>query len=84
MQLEIEEISLKKEKGKSSKDRLEGVRKELQQIEEELKPLMEQYERERGRVVEIAETKRKIEELAMKAERYKRERKLEQAADILK
>eukprot|EP01108_Squamamoeba_japonica_P001428 TRINITY_DN1607_c0_g2_i1.p1 TRINITY_DN1607_c0_g2~~TRINITY_DN1607_c0_g2_i1.p1 ORF type:complete len:515 (-),score=323.84 TRINITY_DN1607_c0_g2_i1:45-1589(-) len=83
MQLEIEEISLKKEKGDANKERLEKVRDEMKSIDAQLGPLMEQYERERGRVVEIAETKRKIEELAIKADRFKRERKLEQAADLL-
>jgi hypothetical protein len=35
----------------------------MKKIENELKPLLAQYEREKGRVVEIADMKKKIEQV---------------------
>ena len=49
MQLQIEEISLKRESGAESADRLETVQAELELVEEQLQPLMEQYIREKVR-----------------------------------
>ena len=79
MQLQIEEISLKKEK---ANEKLEVVRKELQSIGAELAPLMAQYERERGRIQEIAAVKKKIDDVRQKMERAAREGQLDKAADL--
>jgi ATP-dependent Clp protease ATP-binding subunit ClpB len=80
MQLDIEKISLKKEK--NAKERLQAVDDELAAIGEKLKPLLEQFEKERGRVGEIADLKRKIEVVRQKIPRLEREHKLDQVADL--
>jgi ATP-dependent Clp protease ATP-binding subunit ClpB len=80
MQLEIEKISLLKEK--NAKERLQTVADELDKINDQLKPLLAQYEKEKGRVVEIADMKRKVEQLKQKMQRLEREHKFEQVADL--
>ena len=82
-QLEIEEISLKKESGDKARARLESVQAELEVLQEELEPLLAQFQREKGHVDEIAELKREIEVLRSEAAQHKRKRNLRKAADLL-
>lgn len=102
LQLQIEEISLKKEK---ANEKLEVVRyiyvsnsfiffktnsnnqivvcsAELKSINDQLVPLMAQYEKERGRIHEIASVKKRIEEVKAKIERFKREGQLDKVSDL--
>ncbi len=52
-----------KEKDESSKKRHYDVKKQLQQIEEDLKPLLLKFEAERGRIDELRSLKEKLEDL---------------------
>ena len=63
LQLDIELMALSKEKDESSKIRHHEVQKTLQQIAEQLKPLLLKFEAERGRLEELRGLKEKLEDL---------------------
>lgn len=81
-QLQIEVHALGREKDDDSKMRLKEARAEAANIEEELKPLREMYEREKGRSKEIQEQKIKIENLKNKLAEAERVRDLQTASDL--
>ncbi|WVZ18343.1 hypothetical protein V8G54_005665 [Vigna mungo] len=63
MQLEVELHALEKEKDKAKKVRLVEVRKELDDLRDNLQPLMMKYRKEKERMDEIQRLKQKREEL---------------------
>ncbi|KAF2442988.1 P-loop containing nucleoside triphosphate hydrolase protein [Karstenula rhodostoma CBS 690.94] len=81
-QLEIEIHALNREKDEASQARLKEARAEAANIEEELKPLREMYEREKGRSKEIQEAKIKLENLHNKVAEAERIRDLQTASDL--
>ncbi|KAL5388179.1 Heat shock protein hsp98, variant 2 [Paraphaeosphaeria sporulosa] len=81
-QLEIEIHALNREKDEASQARLKEARAEAANIEEELKPLRELYEREKGRSKEIQEAKIKLENLHNKVAEAERIRDMQTAADL--
>jgi ATP-dependent Clp protease ATP-binding subunit ClpA len=81
-QLEIEIHALDREKDDASKQRLKEARAEAANVAEELRPLREMYEREKGRSKEIQEAKIKLENLRNKVAEAERIRDLQQAADL--
>ncbi|MGL4336745.1 MAG: ATP-dependent Clp protease ATP-binding subunit, partial [Turicibacter sp.] len=61
MQLEIEEAALKKEKDKSSQQRLEIIQKELADMKDELNVLKMQWEKEKQSIHGVSELKKELE-----------------------
>ncbi|KAF2241174.1 heat shock protein [Trematosphaeria pertusa] len=81
-QLQIEIHALEREKDDASRTRLKEAKAEAANIEEELKPLKEMYEREKGRSKEIQEAKMKLENLNNKLAEAERVRDLQTASDL--
>jgi ATP-dependent Clp protease ATP-binding subunit ClpA len=81
-QLQIEVHALSREKDESSQTRLRDARAEAANIEEELKPLREMYEREKLRSKDIQEAKMKLEQLHNKLAEAERIRDLQTASDL--
>jgi ATP-dependent Clp protease ATP-binding subunit ClpB len=82
IQLEVELLSLKKEKDSASKKRRSTVEKELGNIKDELQPLKARYEKERSGANALQEAKAKREELVNKALTARRQGDLQKAADL--
>lgn len=81
-QLKIEIHALSREKDEGSKARLAAAKQDAQNVEEELRPLREKYERERQRGKDIQEAKLKLENLRVKAEDASRMGDHSRAADL--
>ncbi|KAJ4421422.1 Heat shock protein hsp98 [Neurospora sp. IMI 360204] len=81
-QLKIEIHALSREKDEASKARLEQAKKDAENVEEELRPLREKYEKERQRGKAIQEAKLKLESLRVKAEEASRMGDHSRAADL--
>ena len=81
-QLKIEIHALSREKDDGSKARLAVAKQDAQNVEEELRPLREKYERERKRGKDIQEAKLKLENLRVKAEDASRMGDHSRAADL--
>jgi ATP-dependent Clp protease ATP-binding subunit ClpB len=82
MQLEVERQALTREKDSASKGRLEEVQRELANLDEQLRPLKEKLEAERGACDEIRDLKAKLEALKTKAEAAERKGDYSLAADL--
>jgi len=82
MQLEIELSALKREKDSASKHRKSRVKKELQNIEESLRPLLAKWEHERSRVNELKALQEKLERLKTKAMDARRKSDIATASDL--
>ena len=63
MQLQIEEMALKKEDDKLSKERLEKIRKELSEHREEFNALKAKWENEKKDIDSVSEIKQKIDDI---------------------
>ncbi|KAK4184175.1 P-loop containing nucleoside triphosphate hydrolase protein [Podospora australis] len=81
-QLKIEIHALSREKDEASKARLALAKQDAENVEEELRPLREKYERERQRGKDIQEAKLKLEALRVKAEDASRVGDHSRAADL--
>ncbi|KAK0753321.1 P-loop containing nucleoside triphosphate hydrolase protein [Schizothecium vesticola] len=81
-QLKIEIHALSREKDDASKARLAQAKQDAENVEEELRPLREKYERERKRGKDIQEAKLKLEGLKVKAEDASRVGDHSRAADL--
>ncbi|KAK4231504.1 P-loop containing nucleoside triphosphate hydrolase protein [Podospora fimiseda] len=81
-QLKIEIHALGREKDEASKARLAQAKQDAENVEEELRPLREKYERERQRGKDIQEAKVKLEALRVKAEEASRMGDHGRAADL--
>ena len=82
LQLEIELSALKREKDSASKKRKLKVKKDLQIIEESLRPLLAKWEHERSRVNELKTLKEKLERLQKKAIDARRKGDIAAASDL--
>jgi len=82
LQLEIEATALEKEDDDHSEARLAEVQKEMQDINDELGPLQERYEQERGAANELGEAQKKLQTLKDKLLRAELSRDLSTAADL--
>merc|ERR1712159_837053 len=82
LQLEIELSALKREKDSASKKRKLKVKKDLQNIEESLRPLLAKWEHERSRVNELKTLKEKLERLQKKAIDARRKGDIAAASDL--
>ena len=82
MQLEIEEAALKKEKDKTSKARLESLRKELADLRGEADTMRSQWESERQSIDRVRELREQLERLRGEIERSERDYDLNRAAEL--
>ena len=81
--LRMEELAVGKETDASSKDRLEKIRAEIADKDEELRGLRSRWEQEKSGLDRIGELKILIDDLRMVAERAQRQGDFEQASRIL-
>jgi ATP-dependent Clp protease ATP-binding subunit ClpB len=82
LQLEVEATALEKEKDEMSKTRLETVKQELSDINEQLAALFAQYEREKGNIDEINKLKKKLDDLTAQIAVAERKYDLARVADL--
>lgn len=80
--LKMEEFALAKEADEASKERLEVLRRELADQEEELRGLESRWEREKDQLQGEGELRRALDQLKVEEERYLREGNLEAASKI--
>lgn len=73
---------LQREKDSASRERLETARKAKQDIEDELEPLMTQYQSEKHRGDEVNQVRTRIDELKEKVLNAERRNDLDTAADL--
>ncbi|KAH8595786.1 P-loop containing nucleoside triphosphate hydrolase protein [Bisporella sp. PMI_857] len=81
-QLKIEIHALSREKDEASQARLAQAKQDASNVEEELRPLRDKYERERARGKAIQEAKVKLDALRVKLEDAKRSGEDSKAADL--
>lgn len=81
--LKMEELALAKESDAASKDRLERIRADLADKEEELVGLRARWEQEKSGLDRVGDLKIRIDELRMTADRAQRDGDFEQASRIL-
>ncbi|EAS32199.1 hsp98-like protein [Coccidioides immitis RS] len=82
-QLQIEIHALEREKDAASKTRLEVAKQEAANVNEELRPLREKYEREKQRSRDIQDAKMKLDQLKVKAEEATRSGDMQTASDLV-
>jgi ATP-dependent Clp protease ATP-binding subunit ClpB len=80
--LKMEEFALAKESDAASKDRLEKLRADLADSEEELRGLEARWEREKASLEGEGEVRRELDQLRIEADRLLREGNLEKASEI--
>ncbi|KNH09268.1 serine peptidase [Perkinsela sp. CCAP 1560/4] len=81
-QLQIESKALQRDKTKENEERLGVITQELTRIRQQLNPLLERYEAERGLVTKLNELQYRLEEKKVKLERAERNHDMEAAADL--
>ena len=82
MQLEIEEAALKNETDKASQERLEALRKELQEARERVDALRAQYESEKEAITAVQALREEINRVKEQIERAERDYDLNKAAEL--
>ncbi|GJE86129.1 ATP-dependent chaperone ClpB [Phanerochaete sordida] len=82
LELEVEIHALEREKDEASKERLKVARKAIAEVDDELQPLLAQYEAEKARGEEVNQVRRKIDELKAKADEAERRYDLATASDL--
>ncbi|GAB4493217.1 MAG: ATP-dependent chaperone ClpB [Anaerolineales bacterium] len=82
MQLEIEREALKKEKDKSSKERLGKLEGELAELREKSKAITARWQAEKQAISELRALKEKLEQTRTEMERAERAADLEKAARL--
>ena len=82
MQLEIEEVALKKEKDKASKERLEIVRKDLADDREKANAMRARYDSEKIAIQRVQGLREQIEKSRREIEQAERAGNLEQASRL--
>jgi ATP-dependent Clp protease ATP-binding subunit ClpB len=82
LQLEIESTALSREKDKASKKKRKDVQAEIANLREELEPLLQKWESDRGRAEELKQAKEKLTTLESKAAAAERLGDYEKAADL--
>ncbi|MGB9082052.1 MAG: Clp protease N-terminal domain-containing protein, partial [Desulfuromonadaceae bacterium] len=82
MQLEIEEVALKKEKDKASMERLETLRKELANDREKANSMRAQYDSEKIAIQRVQGLREQLEKTRREIEQAERAGNLEQASRL--
>jgi ATP-dependent Clp protease ATP-binding subunit ClpB len=80
--MKMEELALAREDDAASKDRLERLRADLADREEELRGLESRWAREKAALEGVGELRKQIDELRMQADRLLREGNLQGASEI--
>ncbi|TSA46131.1 AAA family ATPase, partial [bacterium] len=80
--LEVERQALKKDESDSARTSLDKIEKELAEIQEQARTLQLQWSAEKDIITHIRDTKTKIDDLKMQAERAEREGDLNKVAEI--
>lgn len=81
--MKMEQLALERETDDASRDRLEKLRSDLADREEELRGLESRWEREKAALEGSGEIRKQIDALRVEAERLQREGDLAQASEIL-
>jgi ATP-dependent Clp protease ATP-binding subunit ClpB len=81
--LRMEELALSKETDQASKERLEKLRRDLADKEEELRGLTARWEKEKQSLNRVGELKEKLDELRGQAERAQRDGDFDSASKLL-
>ncbi|NYV75537.1 ATP-dependent chaperone ClpB [Streptomyces sp. UH6] len=81
--LRMEELALSKETDQASKERLERLRRDLADREEELRGLNARWEKEKQSLNRVGELKEKLDELRGQAERAQRDGDFDTASKLL-
>ena len=82
MQLEIELTSLRKEKDEASQERREAIEAELSELRARSEEMRAQWEKEKRAIQGVRETKERLEQARVEAERAEREANLQRAAEL--
>jgi ATP-dependent Clp protease ATP-binding subunit ClpB len=82
MQLEIELTSLRKEKDEPSEQRRAAIEAELAELKERSDAMRAQWEAEKQAIQGVRETKERLEQARVEAERAEREANLQRAAEL--
>ena len=82
LQLEIEETALKQEKDKSSKDRLETLRKDLGNARDKMETIKRKWENERKGIDDVRVLREQIESMRAEMERAERAYDLNLVAEL--
>ncbi|MGC9489807.1 MAG: ATP-dependent chaperone ClpB [Thermovirgaceae bacterium] len=82
MQLEIEEAALEKETDKASRDRLESLKRELQEARERVDVLRAQYESEKEAIKSVQKLREEIKNVREQIEKAERDYDLNKAAEL--
>ncbi|RYU10768.1 ATP-dependent chaperone ClpB [Nocardioides iriomotensis] len=81
--MRMEELALDRETDEASRDRLQKLRADLADREEELRGLEARWEREKTALEGSGALRKQIDQLRMEADRYQREGDLAKASEIL-
>src|SRR5947208_4630367 len=81
--LKMEEMALSKESDPASMQRLDRLRRDLADLQEELSALTAQWDKERSGLNRVGELKQQLDELRSQAERAQREGDLGRASELL-
>jgi ATP-dependent Clp protease ATP-binding subunit ClpB len=81
--MKMEELALAREDDAASVDRLDRLRADLADREEELRGLESRWAREKAALEGVGELRKQIDELRMQADRFEREGDLGHASEIL-
>jgi ATP-dependent Clp protease ATP-binding subunit ClpB len=81
--LKMEEFALAKESDEASKERLEHLRADLADKEEQLRGLEARWEREKSTLEGEGELRRQLDQLRIEADRLQREGELGKASELL-
>ncbi len=82
MRLQIEETSLKKEKDKASRDRLEALRKELADSKADADAMRARWEDEKGAIDQVREIREQLEAARLESEQAERHYDLDKVAEL--
>ncbi|MBO3745775.1 ATP-dependent chaperone ClpB [Streptosporangiaceae bacterium NEAU-GS5] len=81
--LKMEELALAKETDQASRQRLDKLREELANRQEELNALVARWEREKAGLNRVGELKKQLDEVRSQAERAQRDGDFEQASRLM-
>lgn len=82
MQLEIEAAALEKEKDNASRERLESILKELQDLQAEADAMQTQWQSEKQAISRVRQIKKEIEEVRSEMEKAERSYDLNRIAEL--
>src|SRR5215472_3959608 len=83
LRMEIEEMALEREPDPASKERLERLRADLADRQEQLTALVARWEREKAGLNRVGELKQRLDDLRGQAERLQRDAEFEAASRIM-